>query len=259
MIRIISDLHLGHSASRIQEVEKLAPLFEGCDQLIFAGDVWQERNTGCSGSDQMFEKLGELVGLRGVYLRGNHDPGTPQGLAWVKGESVLVTHGDAVYRDATPWSREMPKFREQVKQIVARYDGADAQACSDRACEIAWALVPQPFLKLPTPLNFFASAFWPPTRPFEMLRVWSGMGDECHRFLERVSPQTQVMVCGHFHRAGVWEKNGRLVINTGSYMRGSKPWCVDLDGDWVTVQEVVFLNEQWQVSTDEVIGRWRMS
>lgn len=259
MIRILSDLHLGHSASRIQVVDQLAPLFEDCDQLVFAGDVWQERKTGHPGSDLMFEKLGKMVGPRATYLRGNHDPGTQQGLAWLNGKDVLVTHGDAVFRDATPWSREMPTHREEVKKIVARYDENDVQACSDRACEIAFTLKPVPFFKLPVPFNFFASAFWPPTRPFEIFRVWAELGDECHRFLERVSPETKVLICGHFHRAGIWEKNGRLVINTGSFMRGSTPWCVDIDGDWITVREVVFIKNIWCASPGPAIGRWRIS
>lgn len=256
MIRILSDLHLGHPASRIQEVEKLAPLFEGCEQVVFAGDVWQERKTGHQDSDLMFEKLGEMVGMRATYLRGNHDPGTPQGLAWLNGKDVLVTHGDAVYRDATPWAREMPIFREEVKKIIARYDENDPQACSDRACEIAWVLKPQPFLKLPVPLNFFVSAFWPLTRPFEIFSAWKGLGDECHRFLERVAPETKVLICGHFHHAGIWEKSGRLVINTGSFMKCSKPRCVDIDGPEVIIREIIY-SQEWKVGP--VVGRWRIS
>ena len=256
MIRVLSDLHLGHSATRIEEVTQLAPLLEGCEQVVFAGDVWQGRKTGHARAGEMFEELQAAVGERGVFLRGNHDPETPQGLAWLADKKVLVTHGDAVYRDATPWSREMPAHREEVREIVERFDDLDPQACSDRAREIALALTPVPFWKLPVPLNFFASALWPPSRPFEMIRVWRGMGEECHRFLARVAPKVGVLICGHFHQAGVWEKDGRLVINTGSFMRASKPWCVDLEDEWIIVRAIVKEGDFFQAGG--VIGRWRL-
>jgi len=254
MIRILSDLHLGHASTRIQDISKLAPLFEGCEKVVFAGDVWQAKKGGHHGSFEELHELKSLVGDRGVYLRGNHDPETGHGIEWLAGRSVLVTHGDAVLDEATPWSREMPRFRDQVQEIVTRYARNDPQACSDRAKEIANTLEPRPFLNIPPPFNFFASAFWPPSRPFEMIRVWSSLGEECLRFLERVAPEAGVLVCGHFHRAGVWEKEGRLAINTGSYMQGSKPWCVDLDDDELIVREVIF-KDHWQAG--EVIGRWR--
>lgn len=254
MIRILSDLHLGHASSRIQDASQLAPLFEGCEKIVFAGDVWQAKKGTHPGCHDIFEELKSLVGARGVYLRGNHDPESGEGIAWLAGRRVLVTHGDAVLDEATPWAREMPRFRDEVRAIVARYDRDDPQACSDRAKEIAITLKPRPFLKIPPPFNFFASALWPPTRPFEMIRVWSTLGEECHRFLKRVAPETGVLVCGHFHRTGFWEKEGRLVINTGSYMRGSTAWCVDLTDDWLLVREVVS-EEGWQAG--QVIGRWR--
>ena len=256
MIRVLSDLHLGHSATRISEVAQLAPLLVGCEQIVFAGDIWQERKTGHALASEMLAELQQMVGDRGVFLRGNHDPHTPQGLAWLAEKKVLVTHGDAVYRDATPWSREMPEHREEVREIVERYEDSDAQSCSDRAREIALALTPIPFLKLPAPFNFFASALWPPSRPFEMIRVWRGMGEECHRFLARVAPETFVLICGHFHQTGIWEKEGRLVINTGSFMRASKPWCVDLEDDWITVRAVEKDDHLFQIG--KVIGRWRL-
>jgi predicted phosphodiesterase len=253
VIRILSDLHLGHTASRIQDVAQLAPLFEGSDEIIFAGDVWQEKEHRSERPARMFSELRELVGAQGIFLRGNHDPGTEQGIAWLAGKSVLVTHGDAVYRDATPWSREMSPHRKAVEEIVSRYDGEDAQACSDRARDIALTIKPIPLPKLPVPLNFLATALWPPSRTLEMFRVWSTMGEECLRFLERVSPESRVVICGHFHRAGSWEKEGRVAINTGSFMRTSRPWCVDIDDEWVTAREVTF-SDGWKAG--KVKGRW---
>ena len=107
--RILSDLHLGHSASRITDCEMLAPLLEGVDHLILAGDVWQERIAGerITTAGLLFEELKKMIQEKGLaveILRGNHDPSTQQGVAWCADKAVLVTHGDAVYADATPWS-----------------------------------------------------------------------------------------------------------------------------------------------------------
>jgi len=254
--RVLSDLHLGHSATRIGEVAQLAPLFEGCDKIVFAGDIWQGRKTGHEHAEKMCAELQESVAGRGLFLRGNHDPHTPAGIAWLSQKKVLVTHGDAVFRDATPWSREMPSHRDEVRKIVARFSDASAQSCSDRAREIALTLTPVPFWRLPVPLNFFASALWPPSRPYEMIRVWRGMGEECHRFLRRVAPDTAVLICGHFHRAGVWEKGGRLVVNTGSYMRGSRAWCADVENEQLTVRAVEKRGDLFHPG--RVIGRWSL-
>ncbi|MGJ8698272.1 MAG: metallophosphoesterase [Verrucomicrobiaceae bacterium] len=255
MVRILSDLHLGHSASRVKKVGDLAPLMEGCEQVVFAGDVWQERRVVRDEAERMLGELRALAGERGVFLRGNHDPKSGEGIAWLGEGKVLVTHGDAVYRDATPWSREMPYYREEVEEIIARYDENDAQECADRAQEIALLIEPHPLPKLPVPFNFFATAMWPPSRTLEMLRVWATMGAEGLRFLERVAPEAGVLVCGHFHRVGIWEKDGRVVMNTGSFMRGSRTWCVDVEEEWVTAREVTFDGE-WRAG--EVRGRWRL-
>jgi len=243
--RILSDLHLGHSSSRVQDVEMLRPLLEGCDHLLLAGDVWQERcrGVGLERARRMFGEFKELIQEVGVsveMLRGNHDIGTPQGVAWLEQKQILITHGDAVYDSATPWSREMAAHRDEVAKVIARYASLSdsAQACSDRANEIAKTIKPQPLPPFPAPFNFFATAVCPPSRLFEMLRVWAGMGEEGLRFLQKSGEGAQILICGHFHRVGVWEREGRVYINIGAFMRGCVPWAVDVEEGWLTVRGV---------------------
>ena len=104
----------------------LEPLFDGVDHLILAGDVWQERIAGerITNAGILFAQLKKMIHDRNLsveILRGNHDPGTPQGVAWCADKAVLVTHGDAVYDEATPWSREFRYYREEIREIIARY------------------------------------------------------------------------------------------------------------------------------------------
>ena len=260
--RIISDLHLGHSATRLTDPSMLEPVLEGVDHLVLAGDVWQECKLGPERAEALrqYKKLLEMVRGRGItveVLRGNHDPGSGSGVSWLRDRSILVTHGDAVYDDATPWSRGFPKYRKEVDDIIARYapTAHRAEACAERAREIALALKFEPLPKLPPPLNFFATALWPPRRAFEMLRVWRDMGNEGIRFLRRTGNGAKVLVCGHFHQAGIWQRDGYLVLNTGSFMHGSRTWMVDLSSDdRLTARSIVLENDQFVPA--EVKGRW---
>jgi len=239
----------------------LGPLLEDVDRLVLAGDIWQERiaGPGKERARELFERFLALIEeqeIEVVLLRGNHDPESGSGVAWMADRRILVTHGDAVYHDATPWSREIGKYRDEVDAIVAKYSDRRhlAEACADRAKEIALAIKVVPLPKLPPPLNFFATALWPPSRPYEMIRVWRGMGDQGLTFLEQSGEGASVLVCGHFHQAGIWERDGRLMINTGSFMKGSRPWCVDLCGDVLTARRLELGDGKF--FPGEVEGTW---
>jgi len=171
--RILSDLHLGHVASKVSAAQLLEPLLEGCDRLILAGDIWQERTQGESfeKAKGLLDDLMQMVDQRGIQLellRGNHDPGSEKGIAWLLDRKVLVTHGDAVFDDATPWSREIATYRDEVDAIVERYRKKShlAEACSERAREIALRIKSKPLPRLPVPLNFFCDSAMAPLPVF---------------------------------------------------------------------------------------------
>jgi len=197
----------------LKDPAMLRPMLAGVDRLVLAGDIWQQRKIGFGGSEarKFFKDLLDLLDeleISHEVLRGNHDPEGGAGVAWLADRQVLVTHGDAIYEDATPWSREIGRYRKQVNAIIRNYDPQShlAAACADRAREIAQTLKVRPLPKIRPPFNFFATALWPPSRSFEMLRVWHGMGWEGLRFLEHSGEGAEVLVCGHFHRAGIWER-----------------------------------------------------
>jgi len=242
----------------------LEPMLEGIGRLVLAGDVWQQRMIGPGGeaARRLFDDLLELAGERGVsvdVLRGNHDPEGGMGVSWLAGREVLVTHGDAIYENATPWSREIGHYREEVNAIIGKYEPRNhlAEACADRAREIALTLKGIPLPKLPPPFNFFATALWPPSRPIEIIRVWRGMGNQGLKFLRQSGEGAKVLVCGHFHRAGIWEGGGRVMINTGSFMKGSRAWAVDVSDASLTAREVLVAGEVFVPG--EVKGRWLLS
>ena len=80
-------------------------------------------------------------------------------------------------------------------------------------------------VEYPTGRHFLQRAWdavLPPKRALKMIEAWFTQGAAGARFCERYFPKAEVLVIGHFHRQGCWVKNGRTVINTGSFTR-SRP------------------------------------
>ena len=109
-VRILSDLHLGHTVSRIEKTSALRPLIAGAGTVVFNGDVWQElAEPFKERSATMLAELRDICAeenAEAVFLPGNHDPGWP-GCGWVElaGGRIIVTHGDALWFDGSPWKR----------------------------------------------------------------------------------------------------------------------------------------------------------
>jgi len=232
VIRVLSDLHLGHPATRLKSARALQPVIEGCERVIFNGDSWEERSLSMSKEGEVqitaLKKMLDDCGVEGQFLHGNHDPG------WEKGycveDQIVITHGDAVLREASPWSREMPHYRKEIDELIEGWPEAETDLAQrvERAREIGLLLRPKKLPALPVPLNFFATVLWPPSRLSSMVRVWATLGKEGLHFLETFAPEAKVLITGHFHRAGAWEREGRVYLNTGSFMKMDKPFVVEL-------------------------------
>ncbi len=57
-------------------------------------------------------------------------------------------------------------------------------------------------------------------------------------FCERFFPQAKLMVFGHTHWPGVWQRGGRTVMNAGGYLSLGGSRVVDLDDGKVSVRKV---------------------
>ncbi len=245
--RVFSDIHLGHVASHVRAAKNLRPLFEGCARAVFNGDTWQERwKAGREEGRRELEAMKKMLAdmdVEAVFLPGNHDPATGDAAGFLTLGScgqILVTHGDGVFPEASPFSREMWRYGKDVRALIARSPEADRHlpARLERAREIGRILQPKPLPRLPVPLNFFVTALWPPSRPFQILRAWSEVGPAGFRFLEKFAPECRILLCGHFHRRGIWQKNGRVVVNTGAFVRGCGPQIAELRGEELRVRKV---------------------
>lgn len=245
-VRILSDLHLGHPASLIGAAAELRPLLEGVDTVVFNGDScelayagWTER--GQDLMDDLQSLCGE-VGVRALFLTGNHDPGISE-LGWLDlwDGALLVTHGDMVHREVATWSREYLSSKQEVAAVWEERDELEDDLRKRwegvRAVEEILRVKRPPKVHLRGKLQLL-SAVWPLERPFAILRAWATMFPAALDFMKRYRPEARVMVFGHFHRPGISWRDGRLLVNLGAFTRGAIPLAVDLEGDWMRVRRV---------------------
>ena len=247
-VRIVSDLHLGHPASRIDEVAKWLPLMDGVGTLVINGDAceqryrkWQERG------DEQLEALKTAAVDRGVeliLLRGNHDP-------WVSDTDYLelgngamvVTHGDALFRHLSPWSPKVMKLRDQMDAVWAGadIDTLDGWFAAVQACRTLkpGKLGDAEELGGMGPLTVPLRMVWPPWRVPMMLKSWWQAPGRARDFCERFFPQAKLMVFGHTHWPGVWQRGGCTVMNAGGYLSLGGSRVVDLKDGKVSVRKVV--------------------
>lgn len=240
-VRIISDLHLGHRVSRIERVESLRPLIAGAATVIFNGDTWQELARELKGkSRQMLGELKEICCQEGclpVFLPGNHDPGWPgKGYVELCGGRVVVTHGDALLRDGSPWKREILTGRGRVEELWRQRPGADSDVNERHllAREIAIAL---PSLSHPGGRKLWQRAFdaiSPPQRGLEMVKSWWRQPENGTAFCDRYFPAAEFLLIGHFHRSGSWRCGGRRIINTGSFLNPGQAHWVEIADGWLS-------------------------
>jgi UDP-2,3-diacylglucosamine pyrophosphatase LpxH len=236
-LRIFSDLHLGHEASRIDGVEKLRPLFRGAGTVIFNGDTWEELSPPWRQKSE--EMLGQLRGILAeegcdaVFLPGNHDPGWEgSGFMALAEGRIVITHGDALLRDGAPWKREMLAHPDVIDELWSLYP--DAATDISRRLELARAIA----RRLPTThppngrslLSRALDAAFPPQRAIHMLSAWLRQGAHGARFCETYFPQAALLVVGHFHCRGIRRSRGKTVINTGSFVVPGPAGWVEWDG-----------------------------
>ncbi len=239
-VRILSDLHLGHDLSTVREVSALRPLIAGAARVIFNGDTFQERCPAFRERSQ--QQLGELrvlcqeEGAEAIFLRGNHDPTSwPLELVDLPELGITVTHGDVWLRLISPWSVRMPEFRGDLEAIHAEYEVE-----AHRDLMVRFEILRRCRLALPPSETrqeghsalaraaLFCRELWPPRRPWEVLKVYAQLPRLAAEFAREFRPQSRVLVFGHTHRARVWQREGRLLVNTGAFMTFATPAMVEI-------------------------------
>lgn len=257
-VRFLSDLHLGHDMCSLRRTAELWPLIDGAGTVVFNGDTTEERATAfCSRSLAMFSELQELcarAGAQMVFLNGNHDPDRwPHDWLDLAGGALFVTHGHVLLRLISPWSRKLRICRAELERIHAEFTPQQRRKMSVRfaiARRCSLAMPPsetrQRGHSLTARAGLLLREIWPPTRPWEVLKVWAGLPWIAARFLRNYRPNARVMLFGHTHRAAVWNRGGRLLVSTGGFVTFAKPLMADLQEGQFSVFRLYRNQGEWR-------------
>lgn len=244
-LRIFSDLHLGHQASRIDEVEKLRPLFRGAGSVLFNGDTWEELSPPWRAKSE--EMLGQLRGILAeegcevIFMPGNHDPGWDDtGFLEIAEGRIVITHGDALLRNGAPWKREMLAHPEVIDELWSRFPDASTDIAS--RLELARAIARRMATTHPPEgRSLFARALdaaFPPQRALHMISAWLRQGAHGASFCETYFPKAEMLVIGHFHCLGIRKSRGKTIINSGSFVVPGPAGWVEWDGETLSAGRI---------------------
>lgn len=250
-VLIISDLHLGHRASRIRRPEELEPLFKPFHTVILNGDTAEMRNPDDRPlGRKLAADLGRVchhVGSKAIFITGNHDP-TISSLDHLDlhGGAVLVTHGDILFLGVAPWSRAAKPYRQTHQQFLEQlgedaYRDFEQRLLATKRTSITLQMYEPPLTRKHQSwggLHTVMHQLWPPWRPLIILQAWwqtPGLtADLTHLF----RPRARFTIIGHTHFPGIWHRGKRVVINTGSFLKYLAAFGVIIEGGRLEVRSL---------------------
>lgn len=240
---ILSDIHFCKRGSSIASVDQLRPLWNECDTLILNGDTAEMYSRSLRvKSKEMMQLLIKLAGkdnVTTIVICGNHDP-TISDIqhVWLCGERVLVFHGDVQFKGVTPWSwrgKHIAKCRQEC--IKESGDGFHEQFASLRTSTTNATTGKYTQYKPSLPHMMLLS--FPCI--FNVFYGWWRFPTLTNQWVERYAPSAKIIIAGHTHHAGIWKRDGRIIINTGCFgVLGfpSRPRAVVIDNNMVTVHTI---------------------
>lgn len=241
---ILSDTHLGRP--RRATAQSLQPLWQGVDELVINGDVAEVQLPWLrSAAVREVDRLQDLTrrdGVRLTLLSGNHDAYlTDRRHLELAGGQVLIMHGDALDPAVTPWTRSAKAMRQLTERELAKVDPQERDTLPARL-SISQHVGHAEFLEDHVLSRKNQSNFWRAlTHPWEVPPVfmyWRREPALAERFMQTYAPKARVMILGHSHHAGVWQRGERTIINTGGFMFPARPWCVMIRDNELTVHRV---------------------
>ena len=227
--------------------ELTSKLTQGCDMLVLVGDTaetrvcaWQER--GKALREELRQACREQ-GVQLVEISGNHDPDIAPLLVHFWGGKVTAMHGHALYKEVAPWSWEYLRHKKVCRELIATYPECDTNLEHRLELSRAMCQLTKPILRREGIRNKYLRGllhcFWPPQRPFQIIRCWLTCGKRANRFAEQFFPKTETFVLGHFHRSGHWQFGKRHIYNTGAWFRHASPYYLDMkDATVITYKKI---------------------
>ncbi|HEY0793798.1 MAG TPA: metallophosphoesterase [Chthoniobacterales bacterium] len=248
-ILILSDLHLGHHASRISDVSSLEPLLSPFRTIIFNGDTAEMRHAADRPLGRKLTadlaRFCHCLGCKTIFVTGNHDPGISElNHLDLHGGALLVTHGDILFLGVAPWSKEAKHYLSAHRRILKEL-GDDAfgsfehQLLATKRASVELQMREKPLTRGRLPgLTLIALQAWPPTRPFKILYAWWRTPWLAADLMKLFRPQAHFVLIGHTHHPGVWRRSGRIIINTGSFLNYMGARAAIIEGERLEVRAV---------------------
>jgi UDP-2,3-diacylglucosamine pyrophosphatase LpxH len=235
---ILSDLHLEHGGTKAPALlDDLARLGSTFDQVVFNGDTYDYLRTPEDAERlkddvrRMREKFSARKSAP-VFLTGNHDPViSNEHWLYLEEPQLLITHGDLSAEMATPWSEEgptvAPNYYKDVKENGPHDFGQRVQRLREIQIEF-WKTWERD--KPQSAGYYLLKQFFNPLKPFMILYYMSIAPGQVARWSKSFPKPVRTIAFGHSHRAGHWVRESCQVYNTGSYMPGSYPVAVIVEG-----------------------------
>jgi predicted phosphodiesterase len=252
LIRIVSDVHFADRGSRVRSLSQLRPLLAGATSLVLNGDTLDTRpGKNAHRTAQMRGEVLAFFGAAGMpvtFLTGNHDPDLSgqHSLEFASGR-ILVTHGDVLFENVVPWSKDAPAIRQKIIAALAAApeDGSCRLESRLSAYRTVAATVPQLHQSETNPLRYAmrlaGDTVWPPHRVLSILKAWREAPGRAAALAARHRPKARFIAIGHTHRPGVWKTaSGIVVVNTGSFCRPFGAMAAEITHDSISIRHVDF-------------------
>ncbi len=247
---VISDTHLAHPSvrpGRRLAAEHLRPLWQGVDKLVVAGDLAELQLVSARAeASRQVARLAELCERDGVeldLLSGNHDAYlTDRRHAELLDGRVLVMHGDALHPAVAPWSARAGEMERATEEALRRDREQNAGTPTDlrRRLQVVQHVAHQQFLQggHGAKAHGWTRVLRRPDRLAVMAWFWRNQADLASAFAESYCPHAEAIIFGHSHHPGVWQRAGRFVINTGSFVFPTRPRAVLIRGTTLSFHRI---------------------
>jgi predicted phosphodiesterase len=250
LIRIVSDVHFADRGSRVRSLSQLRPLLDGATSFVLNGDTLDtRRGKNPQRTAQVRREVLDYFGSAGTpvtFLTGNHDPDLSgqHALEFAEGR-VLVTHGDVLFDDIVPWSKDAPVIRRKIMAALAALPGDGSQRLEGQldAFRAVSASIAQLHQSETNPLRYMVrlagDTIWPPDRALKIIRAWREAPGRAAALARTHRPKARFVVIGHTHKPGIWRTpSGIVVVNTGAFCRPFGAMAAEISSDRIRVRRV---------------------
>lgn len=257
-IVVISDTHLGRPRCAAKSAEALRPLWTDADHFIINGDVAEvhhpEHWTDAARATLRLFDLCDADDVQLTLLSGNHDPYlSPHRYLHVENDRIFVTHGDALHPAVAPWSPQAGRIREAHDEALATLD-PDKRSDLESRLSITKEISHQQWstLRRQAESSVMWRMFISPWAISKVLWYWRTFPGLGAQFGMDHAPNARFLLFGHTHRPGVWHRNGRTIINTGSFGFPGRPRAVVIANGTLRVWPIVCRDGVYRYGTRSI-------